>query len=258
MKHIVLLFLLSLSMAALAQGHKVTKMPPTSPTKNGTNGSTATQVDNLNQRIDILLKDINSMYNVYDEMDDKWFKEKKDKQKKMEEVKTQQGDQRTRNEKAVDSIKEINAQMEWIRNLRDYYEKGSLDDLYRGDNLHPHADTLTLGLHKQLLGENYPKKIDDLMLLAECASLLEKEYNEGRNQEYRNRLAKMDDCKTKRDLDDLLDIHGDIKEDVDKWEDYSLKGYTEFKEYMRTEYGRELDVNFPFLAEQARKKVELK
>lgn len=258
MKQILLLFALFFAMVVNAQNSKVVSVRLNS--QNGQNNkkdSSHAQVDAINQRADALIKDIDSLYLKYDTMDDKWFQDKKKTKGKMDEVKGQQTAQQNRIKEANDNIENIKEEMKWIDELRAYYENGTLDDLYKGDALHPCANVTTLQLHMRLLGKNYPKKMDDLMLMAECANSVKGEYNAARNNDYRNRLDKMTECDTKWTIDGLLAVHGEIKEEVDKWDSHTLMGFMTFRKYLMNEYGVDLDADFPFLAEQARKKIEL-
>lgn len=217
---------------------------------------TATQVAEVNQRVNALIKDIESLYSQYNGMSDQWFKNEKDIKTKMQkEVKDLQEEQQKSINTANNSIETIKNEMKWIDELRAYYGNGSLDDLYRGDQQHPKADVSTLRLHMQLLGKDYPKKMDDLLEMAECASSINKEYNAALNKEYRNRLGKVAECDTKWDIDGLLAVHGDVKNEIDKWNDRTLPGLMTLRRYLMNEYGVDLDKDFPVLAEQAWKSI---
>jgi len=251
MKRIFILFILFL--AAITANAQTSKTNP----RNEKKEPLSSQVKTLNQHIDDLIRDVDLLYSVYDGMEDKWFKDNKKKIEKIDGVKGQQKKQNDTINQVNDSINTIEKEMEWVNELRAYYENGTLDDLYKGDAMHPSANVTTLRLHMQLLGKNYPKKMNDLMLMAECANSLNVEYNAARNNEYRTQLGKMTECDTKWAIDGLLAVHGDIKNEIDKWDGHTLMDFMTFRKYLMNEYGVELDVDFPFLAEQARKKVEL-
>lgn len=258
MKQILLLFALFFAIVVNAQNSKTVSVRPNSQnSQNNKKDNSSAQVDAINQRADALINDIEALYRKYDTMNDKWFQDKKKTKGKMDEVKGQQTTQQNRIKEANNNIENIKEKMKWIDELRVYYENGTLDDLYKGDALHPCANVTTLHLHMQLLGKNYPKKLDDLLLMAECANLVKEEYNATRNNDYRNRLGKMTECDTKWVIDGLLAVHGEIKEEVNKWGGHTLMDMMTFRKYLMNEYGVELDTDFPFLAEQARKKVEL-
>lgn len=269
MKKLLLLFTLFLTMAVAAQKPTAQKVQINTKTSIGSNENLSASVKDINNRVDALVKDIEALYDTYNTMEDKWFqndgggvlgffkKDNKEKESKIGRVQMQQDSLRNRIEKAQNVIDSLKSELRWIDTLRMYYEKGSLDDLYRGDDRHPKADLKTLQLHKKILGTNCPKKMDDLLLLAQCAQSLNEEYNAPRNRDYLNRLGKVADCDTKWDLDGLLAVYGDIKDEVDKWKDNSLRGFMTFKNYLKTEYGVDLETDFPDLAKQARKKAGL-
>lgn len=237
------------------------------------NFPTATQVAEVDQRVKALIKDIESLYSQYEGMSDQWFKDenrinekfygkkgakngKKGGKNGEKGVKNEQGEQQKAIGVADSTINVIKGKLDWIDKLRDYYENGSLDDLYRGDQQHPKAEVSTLRLHMKLLGKDYPKKMDDLLLLAESAQSLKEEYDAARNKDYRNRLRNMAECDIKWDIDGLLAVHGDIKKEMDNWEEHTLKGLMDKKSYLMNEYGVDLDKDFPYLAEQAWKSIK--
>lgn len=255
MKKILLIVMLFLAMGANAQQLKKSNNSANPKNEN----PTPEQVAELNQRINALINDIESLYSQYKGMSDQWFQNKKEIDKKFNGengVKKEQQAQLVMINEANGKITTIKGELKWIDELRNYYEKGSLDDLYRGNSDHPCADVATLMLHKQLLGSNYPKKIDDLLLLAESAQSLKEEYDAARNKDYRNRLRNMAECDIKWDIDGLLAVHGDIKKEMDNWEEHTLKGLMDKKSYLMNEYGVDLDKDFPYLAEQAWKSIK--
>ena len=54
---------------------------------------------------------------------------------------------------------------------------------------------------------------------------------------------------------DVIDI-GDIKNEIDKWNEHTLKGLMTLRTNLMNEYGVDLDKDFPYLAEQAWKSIK--
>lgn len=213
-------------------------------------------LDSIKDKMSALTEQVQSLYNDIAELN-KYVNKDANFRKVYQNPEDSFNELKEERDNLIEEIKGINTEkidieneQHWIDTLRTYYENGSLDDLY------PHADTLTLRVHKQLLGKNYPKKLDDLLVMVECANLLKVEYDASRNENHRKRLSNVAESDMKWIIDGLLAAHEKVKKNVDNWTDYSLMGFITFRKSLQNELGVLLDT-FPFLAEQARKKVEL-
>lgn len=149
-------------------------------------------------------------------------------------------------------IKTIEDDGEWIESLRDYYTNGSLDNLYI------HADTLMLRVHKQILGPDYPKQMDDLMVMVESSNFLKQKFNSSVNEMYVNKVKQLKNCSTKWKIKKLLDNYGVINNDVMSWtmgEKHSLYDMMVFKKDLNESHGINIDKDYPYLAEEIIKSV---
>lgn len=256
MKQIVLLFAVLLAFTANAQTVRKNPKPAVGKAKGSVD---STQINDLNQRVADLINEVDSLCQIYNGMNDKWFQGKAI-DARMKDVKQQCDKAKESMENANTAIDSIKEEMAWIDELLKYYDSHSLDELYRGDGRHPCASVPTLKLHQKLLGTNYPKKIDDLLLLAESASSLKEEYDAEKNKRYQNGLKLITGCDTKWNIDGLLAVHGYIKDELDKGkgsEISTLKELMEFEKYLMNEYGVDLDADFPYLAKQAWAKLPI-
>lgn len=149
-------------------------------------------------------------------------------------------------------IKTIEDDGKWIESLRDYYTNGSLDNLYI------HADTLMLQVHKQILGPDYPKQMDDLMVMVESSNLLKQKFNSSVNEMYVNKVKQLKNCSTKWKIKKLLDNYGVINNNVMSWtmgEKHSLYDMMVFKKDLNESQGINIDKDYPYLAEEIIKSV---
>ena len=158
-----------------------------------------------------------------------------------------------------DSIKTIQTRINnlkkdsWVEDLRKYYQNGKIDQLYA------HADLLLLSTHKDILGENYPKKMDSLEVLLKCSELFKNKYNANDNKAYQEKLKEVSECETKNSLQYLLSQQKDITDEVDEWikdeKKHTLFGMKMFYNEIEDGYKVSFEEDYPYLAQIVRDKV---
>lgn len=141
-----------------------------------------------------------------------------------------------------------------VEKLKEYYAGGNIDSLY------VHSDPLTLEIHRKVLGPDSPPVIDNLLILFECSGVVDKEYDRAQNSSALKKLEKVEPCAAKDRLEDMLLIQNDMTEEVKSWlegKDHSLYSAMKFREYVYDNYGRWLDMDFPYLNRRVVEGIEL-
>lgn len=157
--------------------------------------------------------------------------------------------------------KELNHDIDFLKNeyqavdrIRKYYENSNIDSLFA------HADLMSLQIHKNIFGVEYPKVMDNLQILLECADLLEHKYDSKKKELGRQKLKDVPPCETKEYLDGLLAVQEDITDEVDSWtkdEEHTLYSMTKLRNYLYNNYEISLEIDFPYLYNKVIENVEL-
>lgn len=155
-------------------------------------------------------------------------------------------------ENSIEAIQNYN---KWIDDLRVYYTNSPVDMLFA------QSDTLSLRVHKQILGQNYPKRMDDLIKMHECANLLNQEFNKSYVGDAVQTIKGVINCSTKWKIKKLLDNYATISDEVDKWiatEEPTLYNMMAFRKKLNENYNINIDDDYPYLAAKIRQKVTTK
>lgn len=210
------------------------------------------RIADINHQIDSLNNDIHREYQGFNEQ--KFYtdtKLRKDSLANLEREKEALQKMIDENKAMVTSLeKEYQA----VDSILEYYEKGNIDTLYA------HVDLMTLHIHKKIFGESYPRVMDDLQILLECAALFDKEYDEEQNKTCIQNLNDVRQCDTKDLLEGFLLVHKDVADEVNSWikdEEHTLYSMVMFRRYLYNNYGVTLDADFPYLSAKVVEMVQL-
>lgn len=149
-------------------------------------------------------------------------------------------------------IKKLDKEYQWLEDLRKFY-------LQNMDTVFAHADLVSLDYHKKILGENYPKEMDELKILLDCSAILTKAYNETDVQIGLQKLKDFKPCKSKEYLENLLELHEEVTGDVNRWKnenDFSLFSMMLLYDDLFSKYRISLETDYPYLAGEVRKAVQ--
>lgn len=210
------------------------------------------RIVNVNLQIDSLNCDIRREYQEFSNQ--KFYTDKKFRKDSLTNIEKK----KVALQKKIDESKVIITSLEneykAVDNISEYYEKGNIDSLYI------HADQMTLIIHKKICGEKYPKVIDDLQVLLECAESLKKMYDEKQNKTCIQRLKGVRKCDTKELLEGFLLVQKDVTDEVNSWiknEAHTLYSLVIFRRYLYNNYGITLDSDFPYLSAKVIEMVKL-
>lgn len=214
-------------------------------------GNLTWRIVDINHQIDSLKNEIHEEYQKYSNQ--KLYTDEKFRNTDFAELETEKEVLRTRIIELNHDIDSRKKECQSVDRIWEYYENGNIDTLFA------HADTLSLQIHKKIFGKGYPKVMDDIQTLLECADLLTKEYKEGQNSFGLQNLRGVQQCETKEYLDGLLSVQKDITDEVNSWirdEEHTLYSMVMFRNYLYNNYGISLDVDFPYLFGKVIEKVE--
>lgn len=244
---ILQVLMLGLPTLALAQAQPVGSTPAQEPR--------VKQVYELCDQVDAIIQDINLEYAKY--INDtahykKLYKNSIARTITFYKLKKEVKDTRKKIKTTNESIEKIKEEIKWVDTLNGYYTSHQLDPLFEA------IDGSTLQVYKRLLGNDAPKSVHDLLIMQDCVDLLKREYNEKANEDCLRLLKGVADCDTKEELEGLLQTHSAIVSETNGWSsaEHTLYELMDFRKYLREEYGVDLEKNYPFLADKARKSVK--
>lgn len=217
----------------------------------------ANNIDNITTQIDSLKIGIHDQYIKYCDLSP--YTNKKTLENALKELDIKKDALRNRIIELNDSIITVDKECQRILSIRYYYENGNIDSLFI------HADLTSLQIHKQLLGKEYPKIMDDLQILLECRNIMTNSYDARQNNVHLEKIEKVESCETKDYLKGLLLIHKDITDEVYNWlreEKHSLYSMAVFSKLLNDNYGISLEEDFIYLfdmvTEAVTSSIELK
>ena len=210
------------------------------------------RIRSVNHQIAQLKSDIITEYQGYNK--DKLYTDENARNADFNKLEKEKTSLRNQIKEIDQSIQSLNDEYQAVERIREYYEKGNIDTLFN------HTDLLSLQIHKKIFGAEYPKVMDELLILLECAGLLKQEYNLMRKSSGRKRLKDVQQCKTKEYLDGLLSIQEDITNEVSSWikdEEHTFYDIVLFRNYLYNNYAISFDVDFPYLYKKIIERIEL-
>ena len=210
------------------------------------------RISDINQKIDGLKNDIQEKHQEFRKQ--KLYTDKKTRDAIFDKLEKQKEGLQSQIKGLSAETDSLKKGLEVVDKLREYYETNNIDSLFI------HADPLSLQTHRTILGEDYPKVINDLQILLECADLLRSGYDKVKNSSKREVLKSVQNCKTKEHLDILLSEQKDLTDEVNNWmkvEKHTIYSMVTFQREMHSAYGISLDADFPYLYRKIVEKLEL-
>lgn len=196
----------------------------------------------INHQIDSLKGLIHSEYNEY--ATQKLYTDERFRNDSLASIETEKAAMQNKLNEDTCVINSLKEEYRAVDRIRDYYKKENIDTLFA------HSDLTTLSIHKQILGEDYPKVMDDLHILLGCLDLLTKQYDEKGNKTLIQNLERVQQCDIKEKLEGFLLVQKDVTEEVDVWVkngEHTLYGFVAFLRQIHNNYGITLDTDLPFL-----------
>ena len=209
-------------------------------------------IDNINHQIDSLKDFIHSEYQGYNTQ--KLYTDKKFRNDTLANIDREKEALQNKIKEDISIVYSLKEEYKSVDRLREFYDKGNIDTLYA------HADQITLCIHKKIFGNDYPKIMDDLQVLLECAELLAQGYDEKKNKASIQNLKGVRQCDTKELLEGLLLVQKDVSDEVNSWikdEEHTLYSLVMFRKYLFNNYGITLDADFPYLSAKVTEIVKL-
>ena len=206
----------------------------------------------INSQIELLKNEIHEDYMYFSGLQE--FSDRQSSQHRLDELVSKKNALLNRISEVSNRNSILLEELKYVDDLRDYYENNLVDSLFLS------SDLASLHLHKAVIGDDYPKVMDDLEMILECRELFDKEYNPSSNEECLNRIESLPSCQATDRVKDLLIVHKDVTNEVASWirqSGHSLLEMVRFQKRLEDFYGVSLDSDYPYLADAVRRVVQL-
>lgn len=218
----------------------------------GKAGNLTKNIVEINEKIANLKKEIGMEY-------DKYAKEKFYSDKNYQTATFDSLDKDIKSlERQIKAINDSVAAMKkendtFMEKLKYFYSDTNIENLYGK------ADLVSLEIHRTILGRDYPKVMDELIILLQCSNSFSQKYNEKENSQCLQQLKSVRQCNLKDSLEYLLLSYKEVSDEVENWKksdrEHSLYSMMSLLSYVKREYNRQIDKEYPYLFASLRESV---